>query len=302
MNTVTHEDFLYDWKRDWILRTLVLGHLIYWRGNRKSLSHINGLIKFLENHSLAHSNSQLSAILQVYIARGYFNDLRSPTEDAGLISPTNFQVIYDVSLKYYNLERIVQPGYQMGDFLYDIYGKKKDAELNMIRTFKSVVEDSLGLTTKLFMSTRDNVEHDYLRISWEHARKKFAWWIGYQAGGFLNKNDDTVSGLTVRMAHILNTLSAGNAGATQFLTLCATDFSQYAINATTEINDTFNLSAPFSLITLASLVRLVTWGENLKREERNKISISFDNFFVDQDNPISVTKGVENITSNITKT
>lgn len=301
MSTITLEDFVFDWKRDWILRTLILDHLIYWRGARKSLNHANGLIKFLEHNSLAHTSSQLSAILQVYIARGYFVDLNSLAEKTGLISPHSYDIIYGVAINDYNLERLIKSGYHMGDFLYDIYGKKKDAELNMIRSFLSLFEESLGLSVKLFVSTRDNIEHDYLRITWEHAKKKFAWWVGYQPGGFLHKDDDTASGLTVRMAHILDTLSAGNAGASQFLTLCAADVSTHAINTTSEINDTYKLSSPFTLIMLTSLVKLVTWGDRLTKENRNKLPNLFERFFVNQDNPLSVTKGIDSITTELIK-
>lgn len=297
MASVTKEYLQSEWDKDWVLRALVIDHYIYWRNNRVGLKNIDSLKKFLAQHSIAHTKAEIDGILTIYAARGFFTNPNSPSPETGFINPDSHKMIVDILLGEYNLERSIQPGYTIADFLWDVYGHKHDAEQKMAHSFETLFKETLGFDTTLFATQQDSKEeHDYLRFSWKDANNKnCVWWIGFLPGGFLKREDAVAEGLTTKMAFKIRTLSASTQYSEQFWTICAVDVSQKAISTAQEINDTFNLGASFNISLVISLIKLVTWAEGIGKSKLPNLIKCFSHFFDNQDYPISTSKGVAQV-------
>lgn len=293
MATITKEYFRSEWERDWVLRALVIDHYVYWRGNRVGIQHLEGLKRFLAQHSIAHTKSEIDGFLTIYASRGIFTNPNAPSPETGLINPDAYKVIVDTMLEEYNLDRVIQSGYTIADFMWDAYGHKHDAEIKMAHNFEILFKDIFGFDTVLFAERQGQKdEHDYLRLTWKDGTNQYAWWIGFLAGGYLKREDAIAEGLTTKAAFKIRTLSTSAQYTEQFWTVCAVDVSKPAISTSQEINDTFNLGAYFNLVLVISLVKLLTWGEKTRLSNFQRY---FSRFFSDQDCPISTSIGIRNI-------
>lgn len=292
--------FISDWQRDWVLRSLILNHFIFWQGSRVGIQNFSQLKKFLTLHSIARTSAEIDGILTIYATRGVFVNPSTPSSETGYINPMYANIIIQTLLEEYDLNYAIQPGYSTADLLWDVYGNRFDAKKKMAFYAENLFRNILpGTETTLFSIQKDNKsENDFLRISWRSEMGNYAWYIAFSSGNYLKREDEIARGLTTSIAYQATNLFKGsNAKQKNFITLFATDLGQTTIETAKNINEDIIADAEFGVGIFMSLIKFFTWANKLSTTHQRNVVHYLHHFFDDQNVPISASRGIERITN-----
>ncbi|MCB9111554.1 MAG: hypothetical protein H6634_09935 [Anaerolineales bacterium] len=300
MTVLSKEKFQLFWESDWILRTLVIYHYLFWNGDRATPDNYEQLRRFLVKYSVAHTKSELGDILRIYFNHGILLTLDKIDPETGLINPDAFGLIRDIINDEYGLERFITPGYRCRDLLWDVINHPATLESKLASNFEALFRETFGFSTELFSVGQGKAKHDILRLTWQQGENQFAWWLHFHQGIYLKREDAVAEGLITSSVMNVHLLASNNIQfAHQYATICGLEFGSASIDAIEHVNESFGFGEEFSLILIISLFRVLAWGESHLKSKKNDMAASFSEFFENQDNPLSARKGIVNILSKI---
>jgi hypothetical protein len=298
---IEKNDFHFLWKKDWVLRLLIINHFLFWRNSRKQNFEIDQLKYFLARHTLAQTKNKLEDILKIYSNYEIFTHSENPDKNTGLINPSSFEIIKEVMLNDYNLDLQIKPNYNVIDFLWGVYNHNFGYEKIVIQNLSELFNNVFGFSTEVFSTGKEKDKHDYLKLTWIESEKKYAWWIGFTSGNYLKREDSVAEGLITNAVMGIRLFSTTSTHFDdQFWTLCALEFGDTAINTCNQINSAYNFEHRISLILLLSFIKLFTYGDKNRTKQKRIIS-KFSNFINIQDfeKPLNVSKGIEAIENSL---
>lgn len=305
--------FQAEWNQDWILRSLIIDHYIYWRGSR--VGNVERLKKFMIQHSKSTTKHEFEIYLNMYHMRGFFTDPKNPSVETGFINPIQLENIKGLMNRDYGLDIPLHEDYTIADFLYDVYTDHNESHKvhkgasHAAKTLETLFKKAFGdlvQTTIWKAGNGTDEEREYLRVGWNNGEEKHAWYLGFSTGIYLKREDEIAKILTRLPSFQLSLFPEDEEYKFKYWTLCAIDFGNSSISTAKVAAQEIALTrenTSFNILLIISVLKLLIWVEQRAIGKVSKADIvqRLQFFLQSQETPMSAKRGIQNIDAALKK-